>query len=155
MNSGYHKIKPKDVPERPISSSNFLEANKEHIRYTSYDGVELKTGQPVFQMAPIEGQNKVFLRKFQIVDLLGDGRIRIKSNHNINGVEHVLDIMVNANQVCVDEKFLVKDWINSVKYKKDVELVELEKCLYEIWFKNWPNELYDVSVGEGIQDIEI
>lgn len=145
--------KPTNIPERPKTSSDFLAADKSHIQYLSFDNKELKVGQEAYQITTVDNSYKLILKKVKIVDLISDGRIRIVSNIRINNVDYNTDTLVDSNQVCVNAQILVQDWLIKIRQKKNIEIPAIEQSLIDIWKENWPNDDYDIVVGEG--DIEI
>lgn len=154
---GNHSVqKPINSPERPIGSADFLPADKSHIKYISFDGQPLKIGQPIYQIGS-STEYRVFLQKGTVIDFINDGRIRINLEVSNKNVKYHSDVMVQPNQVCIDPKYLVQDWIINIKRKLEIELPAVMQSLYDIWKDNWPNEEIKIeSVGEGLsENIEI
>lgn len=105
------------------SRSNFVPAKQSHD-YQSSNGVMLRLGDEVYQITFIEGTNKPVLFKFTIIELLSDGRIKIKGSLQIDATTNVVEHVVRPNNVHTNPKELLLHWLAIAKHQFEIELPE-------------------------------
>jgi len=139
-------------PPKQEGVSRVIKA-KNHMVYRSYNGQSLKVGDPVYQISFIQGSYTPILLLFHIIELIQDGRIKIKGEIQVGNTKNIGEQIIFPNQVHTDPLALLEHWLGILLHKANIELPTQLNGLKRLISEINPNYDFDkVVVGEGLQE---
>lgn len=124
--------------------------------YVSYDGKNLSVGDTVYQISFIEGTYQPVLFTYKIMDLVQDGRIRIRGEKLVGSMNNVREDIVKPTTVHTNASLLLEEWLSRYIFKYEEEIPKVIEGLKNLILSVNPDYRPDkIEVGKGLSAEEI
>lgn len=123
--------------------------------YVSYDGKNLSVGDTVYQISFIEGTHQPVLFTYKIMDLIQDGRIRIRGEKMVGSMNNIREDTVKPSTVHTSSLLLLEEWLSRYTFKYQEEIPKVIEGLKNLILTVNPDYRPDkIEVGKGLLPTE-